>query len=59
MAKSEYVRNTRSDRFLLTLHKTGQFCKKIRGKLYYFGTTLQFKLAHFSWNRSVIAWTST
>ena len=31
-------RRPRSDKFPLTLHKTGQFCKKIKGKMYYFGT---------------------
>jgi integrase len=30
-------RKTRSDKFPLTLHKTGQYCKKIKGKLFYFG----------------------
>jgi len=35
MAKPK--RKTRSNKFPLTLHKTGQFCKKIKGKIYYFG----------------------
>ena len=37
MTKPQSRRNTRSDKFALTLHPTGQHCKKIRGKLYYFG----------------------
>jgi len=41
MSKSKPKRKTRSDKFPLTLHPTGQFCKKIRGKLYYFGTDKQ------------------
>lgn len=31
-------RKTRSDKFPLTLHPTGQYCKKINSKMYYFGS---------------------
>jgi integrase len=34
---SKTKRRTRSDKFLLTLHSTGQYCKKIKGKMHYFG----------------------
>jgi hypothetical protein len=27
-------RKTRSDKFLLTLHPSGQYCKKIKGRIY-------------------------
>lgn len=47
MVKSKPKRKTRSDKFPLTLHKTGQFCKKIKGKLYYFGTNKQQALQRY------------
>ena len=31
-------RKSRSDKFPLTLHTTGQYCKKVKGKMYYFGS---------------------
>jgi len=47
MEKSKSKRKTRSDKFPLTLHKTGQYCKKIKGKLYYFGTNKQQSLKRY------------
>ena len=41
MAKSNSKRKKRSDKFPLTLHPTGQYCKRVKGKLYYFGTDRQ------------------
>jgi hypothetical protein len=40
-------RKQRSDKFLLTLHKTGQYCKKIKGKIYYFGTDKKDALVNY------------
>jgi integrase len=37
MTKHTSERRKRSDKFPLTLHKTGQYCKKIKGRMYYFG----------------------
>ena len=34
---SKTKRKTRSDKFPLTHHSTGQYCKKIKGKMHYFG----------------------
>lgn len=49
MSKSnnEKSRKTRSDKFPLTLHKTGQFCKKIKGKIYYFGNDKKLSLQRY------------
>ena len=50
---SKIRRKTRSDKFPLTLHPTGQYCKKINGKLYYFGSdknnALEKYLSHASY----------
>jgi len=40
-------RKTRSDKFPLTLHPTGQYCKKIKGKLYYFGSDKKLALQRY------------
>ena len=45
--KSNSKRKTRSDKFPLTLHPTGQYCKKIKGKLYYFGTDKKLSLRRY------------
>ena len=47
MAKSNSKRKTRSDKFPLTLHPTGQYCKKIKGKLYYFGADKERALERY------------
>lgn len=41
------TRKTRSDKFPLTLHKTGQYCKKIKGKIYYFGVDKTLALQRY------------
>ena len=40
-------RKKRSDKFPLTLHPTGQYCKKIKGKLFYFGTDKNVALERY------------
>ena len=50
MSKSETDkknRKIRSDKFPLTLHPTGQFCKKIKSKLYCFGTDKKLALQRY------------
>jgi len=47
MEKRKSKRKTRSDKFPLTLHRTGQYCKKINGKLYYFGKNKQQALQRY------------
>jgi len=41
------ARKTRSDKFPLTLHPTGQYCKKIDGKIHYFGTNKKQALERY------------
>ena len=40
-------RKTRSDKFPLTRHPTGQYCKKVHGKMYYFGSDKQEALQRY------------
>ncbi len=40
-------RKTRSDKSPLTLHPTGQYCKKIKGKIHYFGSNKQKALQKY------------
>ncbi len=47
MAITTLIKNTRSTKFPLTLHPTGQYCKKIRGKLHYFGIDRQQALQRY------------
>ena len=47
MAKTNPKRKTRSNKFPLTLHPTGQYCKKIKGKLCYFGSNKQQALQRY------------
>ena len=47
MVKTKLKRKTRSDKFPLTLHPTGQFCKKIKSKLYYFGSDRKIALQRY------------
>ena len=47
MAKPNCKRKTRSDKFPLTLHPTGQYCKKVKGKVYYFGSNKHRALQNY------------
>lgn len=47
-------RKTRSDKFPLTLHKTGQYCKKIKGKIYYFGKDKKLALERYQEHASML-----
>lgn len=40
-------RKTRSDKFPLTLHATGQYCKRINGKIHYFGANKKQALERY------------
>ena len=46
-AEPKSKRKKRSDKFPLTLHPTKQYCKKINGRLYYFGTDRQAALRKY------------
>lgn len=40
-------RKTRSDKFPLTLHPSGQYCQKIKGHIYYFGSDRKQALENY------------
>lgn len=44
----------RSRKFPLTLHRTGQYCKKIRGKVYYFGKDKREALRQYHLHASAL-----
>jgi len=46
MVKSNSKRKTRSDKFPLTLHKTGQYCKKIK--------VVKIQVKHINFSRSTV-----
>ena len=41
------IRKTRSDKFPLTLHPSGHYCKKIKGHIYYFGSDRKQALENY------------
>lgn len=47
MAKSNSKWKTRSNKFPFTLHKTCQYCKKIKSKFYYFGSDKKVSLNRY------------
>ncbi|MHC4538816.1 MAG: tyrosine-type recombinase/integrase [Planctomycetota bacterium] len=47
MSTSQHRGRTGPGRFPLTLHKTGQYCKKIGGRTYYFGTDKEQALQRY------------
>ncbi len=47
MAKSNPKQHKSTGKFPLTLHPTGQYCKKIRGKVHYFGTDKKAALREY------------
>ena len=51
---SAQKRKTRSDKFPLTLHKTGQYCKKIKDKIYYFGKDKKMALKRYQGHASML-----
>ena len=47
MTKANPKKKSHPNKFPLTLHPTGQYCKKIGGKLYYFGTDKSLALQKY------------